>query len=62
MVEPEGSPDAIGALLLGYYEPDGRLVYVGRVGTGMSVQTLAMLPGRLAPLAAPKMALSVPPP
>jgi ATP-dependent DNA ligase len=33
---PEGSRPHLGALLLGYYEPDGHLVYPGRVGTGMS--------------------------
>jgi len=48
--------------LLGYYEPDGRLIYAGRVGTGMSVETLAMLHKRLAPLATPKTPLSAPPP
>ena len=52
----------LGALLLGYYTPDGRLLYAGRVGTGMSEKTLRMLHGRLAPLATPKMALAAPPP
>jgi ATP-dependent DNA ligase len=33
--EPEGSRPYIGALLLGYYDPDGRLIYAGRVGSGM---------------------------
>jgi bifunctional non-homologous end joining protein LigD len=42
--DPEGSRHLIGSLLLGYYDPEGRLIYAGRVGTGMSVQTLAMLP------------------
>jgi DNA ligase D-like protein (predicted ligase) len=49
--DPEGSPFACGALLLGYYEPDGRLIYAGRVGTGMPVKTLVMLHERLGPLA-----------
>ena len=48
--------------MLGYYDPDGRLIYAGRVGTGMSVKTLAMLHERLAPLATSKMPLSSPPP
>jgi bifunctional non-homologous end joining protein LigD len=48
--------------LLGYYDPEGRLIYAGRVGTGMSVQTLAMLHQRLAPLAVASMPLSSPPP
>ena len=33
---PEGSRPHLGALLLGYYTDDGKLVYAGRVGTGMS--------------------------
>ncbi len=60
--DPEGARHAIGALLLGYYEPNGRLLYAGRVGTGMSVETLAMLHERLEPLVIPKMALAVAPP
>jgi len=45
----------IGALLVGYWErPAGgskpRLTYAGKVGTGFSDQTLAMLAQRLAPL------------
>lgn len=60
--DPEGSRHAIGALLLGYYDNSGRLIYAGRVGTGMSIETLAMLPARLAPLVVPTMPLAVPPP
>ena len=60
--DPEGSRHLIGSLLLGYYEPDGRLIYAGRVGTGMSVATLAMLHQRLEPLATAMMPLSLPPP
>ncbi len=41
--DPEGSRHLVGSLLLGYYDPEGRLIYAGRVGTGMSVKTLAML-------------------
>src|SRR5271154_5636237 len=33
--DPEGSPPFIGALLVGYYTPGGRLIYAGRVGSGM---------------------------
>jgi bifunctional non-homologous end joining protein LigD len=40
----------IGALLLGVYEPDGALRYVGRVGTGFSDQELARLGRLLEPL------------
>ena len=60
--DPEGSRHALGALLLGYYDREGRLVYAGRVGTGMSVETLAMLHARLVPLAIPTMPLAAPPP
>jgi len=60
--DPEGSRYLVGSLLLGYYEPDGRLIYAGRVGTGMSVETLSMLHRRLEPLAISKMPLSAPPP
>ena len=57
---PEGSRPHLGALLLGYYNSEGRLIYAGRVGTGMSVKTLAMLHERLAPLATSTMPLSSP--
>jgi ATP-dependent DNA ligase len=60
--DPEGSRHLVGSLLLGYYDPASRLIYAGRVGTGMSVQTLAMLHQRLAPLATLTMPLSSPPP
>jgi bifunctional non-homologous end joining protein LigD len=33
--DPEGSRPWLGALLLAYYVPDGRLVYAGRVGAGI---------------------------
>ena len=61
--DPEGSRHRIGALLLGYYTPDdGKLIYAGRVGTGMPVAELERLYGRLEPLAIPKMPLAEPPP
>jgi bifunctional non-homologous end joining protein LigD len=60
--DPDGTRHRIGALLLGYYTPEGKLVYAGRVGTGMPVAELERLYGRLQPLAIPKMALSEPPP
>ena len=60
--DPEGSRQYVGALLLGYFEPDGRLVYAGRVGTGMSQKTLATLHKLLGPLAIRKMPLAAPPP
>ena len=60
--DPEGSRPFLGSLLLAYHDDDGRLLYAGRVGTGMSQKTLALLHRRLAPLAVPKMPLDVPPP
>jgi bifunctional non-homologous end joining protein LigD len=47
--DPEGSRHRIGALLLGYYTPDDKLVYAGRVGTGMSDAELERLWQRLQP-------------
>jgi DNA ligase D-like protein (predicted ligase) len=60
--DPEGSRTLIGSLLLGYYTEDGRLIYAGRVGTGMSQKTLRMLHEKLTPLAISKMPLEKPPP
>ena len=60
--DPEGSRHRIGALLLGYYTPDGKLIYAGRVGTGMSVAELERVWQRLRPLAVDEMPLSEPPP
>jgi bifunctional non-homologous end joining protein LigD len=42
--------DRIGALLMGYWTDDGRLVYAGRVGTGFTERTLNELARALAPL------------
>jgi DNA ligase D-like protein (predicted ligase) len=60
---PEGTRHRIGALLLGYYTPDdGKLIYAGRVGTGMPVAELERLYERLQPVSIAKMPLSEPPP
>jgi bifunctional non-homologous end joining protein LigD len=61
-IGPEGSRHRIGALLLGYYTPEGRLAYAGRVGTGMPEAELERLWQRLQPLAIDKMPLAEPPP
>jgi bifunctional non-homologous end joining protein LigD len=45
--------ERVGALLLGVYEPDGELRYVGRVGTGFTEAELERLSGLLAPLERP---------
>jgi bifunctional non-homologous end joining protein LigD len=60
--EPEGSRSYIGALLLGYYDPNGRLVYAGRVGSGINTAELRRLWRRLQPLATDRMPLDLPPP
>jgi bifunctional non-homologous end joining protein LigD len=38
--DPDGSRTGFGALLLGYQDDEGNLVYCGRVGTGFNAQTL----------------------
>jgi ATP-dependent DNA ligase len=58
----EGSQPHLGALLLGYYTDGGKLIYAGRVGTGMADKVLADLRRRLEPLARAKPSLSVLPP
>jgi len=60
--DPEGSRPRLGALLLAYYDPNGRLTYAGRAGTGMSEEELERVWRRLQPLATPTMPLDVPPP
>ncbi len=60
--DPEGSRPSIGALLLGYYGQAGRLIYAGRVGTGMRGDQLAELLCRLRPLQIEQMPLDVAPP
>ena len=60
--DPAGARPWLGALLLAYYDPDGRLVYAGRVGTGIDHAELERLWHRLQPLATLEMPLDVPPP
>jgi ATP-dependent DNA ligase len=60
--DPEGSRPHLGALLLGYYADDGKLIYAGRVGTGMPDKVLADLRRRLDPLARKAPPLNVLPP
>jgi bifunctional non-homologous end joining protein LigD len=43
----------LGALLVGYYDGDGRLHYAGRVGTGFTSAVLDEMRARLRPLATP---------
>jgi DNA ligase D-like protein (predicted ligase) len=60
--EPEGRRPYLGALLLAYYDPDGKLIYAGRAGTGIDNAELERLWRRLQPLASDIMPLDVPPP
>src|SRR5262249_7169100 len=60
--EPEGTRHRLGSLLLGYYTPDGKLIYAGRAGTGMPDKERERLWRRQRPLAIDKMPLSEPPP
>jgi len=60
--DPEGSRPFLGALLLAYYDRDGRLVYAGRAGTGINTAELERLWRRLQPLSTDKMPLDLPPP
>ena len=52
--DPRGSRAHLGALLLGYYRPDGTLAYAGKVGTGFSEATLASLAASLRPAERPE--------
>jgi DNA ligase D-like protein (predicted ligase) len=52
--DPKGTRIGFGALLLGYYDPDGRLAYAGKVGTGFDDATLASLASTLSGLERPQ--------
>lgn len=58
--KPEGARRYFGALLLGAYE-NGKLRYVGKVGTGFNANTLASLYRKFKPLAQSKPAFIDPP-
>jgi ATP-dependent DNA ligase len=60
--DPESSRHRIGALLLGYYTPEGKLICGGRAGTGMPDAELERLWQRLQPLVVDKMPLAGSPP
>jgi bifunctional non-homologous end joining protein LigD len=60
--DPEGSRPYLDALLLGYYDPDGKLIYAGRVGTGIDTAELQRLWRRLQPLIPTRMPLEAPHP
>lgn len=48
--DPQRSRVGFGALMLGYYDSDGDLVYAGKVGTGFDTKLLVSLRDRLAKL------------
>ena len=52
--DPEGSRSSLGSLLLGYYRDDGKPIYAGRAGTGMTESELTALLNKR-PLASDKM-------
>jgi bifunctional non-homologous end joining protein LigD len=58
---PGGSCPYLGALLLADYDPDEKLIYAGRVGTGIDTAKLERLWRRLQPLATTRMPLDAPP-
>jgi bifunctional non-homologous end joining protein LigD len=51
--DPQGSRTGFGALLLGYYDKDGELIYAGKVGTGFNQALLRSLSEQLVSLASP---------
>jgi bifunctional non-homologous end joining protein LigD len=53
--DPEGTRPCLGALLLAYFDSNGRLVYAGRVGAGIDHAELGRLWQRLQPLATSEM-------
>jgi bifunctional non-homologous end joining protein LigD len=59
--DPAGSRQGFGALLLGVYEPDGKLTYSGKVGTGFDDATLASLSRSLKGFAQSKSPFHNPP-
>jgi bifunctional non-homologous end joining protein LigD len=48
--EPRNTRQHIGALLLGYYDADGKFVYAGHTGGGFTREGLSDMARRLAPL------------
>jgi bifunctional non-homologous end joining protein LigD len=48
--EPRNTRQHLGAILLGHYDGDGHLVYVGHTGGGFNAVSLADMAKRLAPL------------
>jgi bifunctional non-homologous end joining protein LigD len=60
--DPEGSREGIGALLIGYYDESGALIFAGKVGTGFSVAVARDLRRRLEAIERRTAAFTPPPP
>jgi bifunctional non-homologous end joining protein LigD len=58
--DPDGSREGFGALLIGYHDPQGKLRYAGRVGTGFNTAQLSELRKRLDSLARPAAPVTLP--
>ncbi|MBV9583915.1 MAG: DNA ligase D [Alphaproteobacteria bacterium] len=58
--DPEGTRHGFGALLLGYYDPDGQLRYAGKVGTGFNSKKLSELKPRLDEIEQSKPSVTLP--
>src|SRR5271166_5134795 len=58
--DPGGQRAGFGALLLGYYDPQGRLRYAGRVGAGFSATQLMELRRQLDELRSVRLAIALP--
>ena len=59
--EPRNSRSHLGAILLGYYAPDGELIYAGHTGGGFSNATLGQMYKQLKPLEVAKSPFSTTP-
>jgi bifunctional non-homologous end joining protein LigD len=59
--DPQGSRSGFGSLLLGVHDEEGKLRYVGNVGSGFDESTLARVKGRLDAVAAQESAFDDPP-
>ena len=60
--DPRGSRQEFGSLLLGYHDPEGRLVYAGRVGTGFDAGLLKQVKKEMTAHARPSAPTDVSPP
>jgi bifunctional non-homologous end joining protein LigD len=59
--DPEGARVGLGALLVGYYDGAGHLVYAGKVGTGFTQKSALELRQRLERIAQATVPFTPPP-